>query len=96
MAAANQAMKDSALEIEPSRLGVYVGSGIGGMDAFVAESKKLLESNDMFKTSKAYKSYCKCIGQNVDLNAFYNWIKIITRVKRKWIVLFKVYGSEYG
>lgn len=43
LAAANQAMKDSALEIEPSRLGVYVGSGIGGMDAFVAESKKLLE-----------------------------------------------------
>lgn len=38
----------------------------------ITESKKLLESNDMFKTSKAYKSYCKCIGQNVDLNAFYN------------------------
>ena len=38
----------------------------------ITESKKLLESNDMFKTSKAYKSYCKCIGQNVDVNAFYN------------------------
>lgn len=38
----------------------------------ITESKKLLESNDMFKTSKAYKSYCRCIGQNVDLNAFYN------------------------
>lgn len=38
----------------------------------ITESKKLLESNDMFKTSKAYKSYCRCVGQNVDLNAFYN------------------------
>lgn len=38
----------------------------------ITESKKLLESNDMFKTSKAYKSYCRCAGQNVDLNAFYN------------------------
>lgn len=38
----------------------------------ITESKKLLESNDMFKTSKAYQSYHRCIGQNVDLNAFYN------------------------
>ena len=38
----------------------------------ITESKKLLESNDMFKTSKAYQSYHRCLGQNVDLNAFYN------------------------
>ena len=44
MAAAIQAMKDSALagQIEPERLGVYVGSGIGGMHTFVTETEKLL------------------------------------------------------
>lgn len=45
MAAAYQAMQDSGLKsgenIEPHRLGVYVGSGIGGMDVFVKESAKL-------------------------------------------------------
>ena len=46
MAAANQAMADSGLKsgenIEPERLGVYIGSGIGGMDTFVNETAKLL------------------------------------------------------
>ena len=46
MAAANQAMKDSGLKsgenIEPERLGVYIGSGIGGMDTFVNETVKLM------------------------------------------------------
>ena len=46
MAAANQAMKDSGLKsgenIEPDRLGVYIGSGIGGMDTFVNETVKLM------------------------------------------------------
>jgi 3-oxoacyl-[acyl-carrier-protein] synthase II len=45
MAAAYQAMNDSGLKsgenIESHRLGVYVGSGIGGMDVFVKESAKL-------------------------------------------------------
>lgn len=43
MAAAYQAMKDSGMEgkIEPERLGVYVGSGIGGMGTFVTEAEKL-------------------------------------------------------
>ncbi|MEG2070790.1 MAG: beta-ketoacyl-ACP synthase II [Bacteroidales bacterium] len=43
LAAAKQAMDDSKLEIEPSRLGVYIGSGVGGINTFHAESKKLLE-----------------------------------------------------
>ena len=46
LAAAAQAMTDSGLKsgenIEPERLGVYIGSGIGGMDTFVNETEKLL------------------------------------------------------
>lgn len=47
MAAAYQAMDDSGLKsgenIQADRLGVYVGSGIGGMDVFVKETTKLLQ-----------------------------------------------------
>ena len=47
MAASYQAMKDSGLvseeNIEAHRLGVYIGSGIGGVDVFVKETTKLLE-----------------------------------------------------
>ncbi len=55
LAAAYQAMKESGLkatdnctgedpnEIPAGRLGVYIGSGIGGMHAFVNETKKMLE-----------------------------------------------------
>jgi 3-oxoacyl-[acyl-carrier-protein] synthase II len=41
VAAANEAMKDSALEINPERLGVYIGSGIGGLHTIYNESVKL-------------------------------------------------------
>lgn len=44
-----------------------------GLSAYqVRESKKLLESNELFKTSKAYKEGYHCLGQTVDLNGFYN------------------------
>jgi len=45
MAAAVQAMTDSGLEgkIASERLGVYVGSGIGGMQTFISETIKLHE-----------------------------------------------------
>ncbi len=47
LAAAIQAMADSGLrsgeDIAPERLGVYIGAGIGGMQTFFSESKKLLE-----------------------------------------------------
>ncbi|HAN21076.1 MAG: beta-ketoacyl-[acyl-carrier-protein] synthase II [Clostridiales bacterium GWF2_36_10] len=44
MGAAVQAMQDSGLkDIEPTRFGVYVGSGVGGMQTFTAETKKLLD-----------------------------------------------------
>ena len=46
MAAAYQAMMDSGLvsgeNVEPERLGTYIGSGIGGMQTFVADTGKLL------------------------------------------------------
>lgn len=38
----------------------------------IRESKKILEEDDLFRTSKAYISYDRCIGQNVELNGFYN------------------------
>jgi 3-oxoacyl-[acyl-carrier-protein] synthase II len=43
LAASNQAMEDSGLQIEPERLGVYIGSGIGGMNTFVAETTKMIQ-----------------------------------------------------
>lgn len=43
IAAAAQAMEDSKLtDIDPHRLGVYVGSGIGGIETFVTETEKML------------------------------------------------------
>ena len=43
MSAAAQAMEDSGIagKIAPERLGVYVGSGIGGMSTFIEECTKL-------------------------------------------------------
>ncbi|HIR08651.1 MAG TPA: beta-ketoacyl-ACP synthase II, partial [Candidatus Pullichristensenella stercoripullorum] len=43
MAAAQQAVDDSGIAgaVEPERFGVYVGSGIGGMNTFMAECDKL-------------------------------------------------------
>lgn len=47
VAAASQAMNDSGLQsgenIDPFRLGVYIGTGTGGMQTFLVESEKLLE-----------------------------------------------------
>ena len=44
MAAAHEAVNESGIigQVAPERLGVYVGSGIGGMHTFVAETEKLL------------------------------------------------------
>ena len=43
LAAASQVMKESSLEIEPERFGVYVGSGTGGIQTFHNEHTKLIE-----------------------------------------------------
>lgn len=45
LAAARQAAADSGIEgtVAPERLGVYLGSGIGGMHTFVSETEKLLK-----------------------------------------------------
>ncbi len=46
MAAAYQAIMDSGLvsgeNVDPERLGTYIGSGIGGLQTFVTETEKLL------------------------------------------------------
>jgi len=44
MAAAQQAVAQSGVvgQVDPERLGVYVGSGIGGMNTYVQEAEKLL------------------------------------------------------
>ncbi len=48
VAAATQAMADSGLQsgenIDAFRLGVYIGTGTGGMQTFLTESEKLLET----------------------------------------------------
>lgn len=43
MIAAKQAMEDSKIVVDPERLGVYVGSGIGGMDTFVSQCNKMYQ-----------------------------------------------------
>lgn len=45
MGAAVQAMQDSGLQdnIDPTRFGVYVGSGVGGINTFVDQTKKLMQ-----------------------------------------------------
>ncbi len=46
---------------------------ITGLSAYqIKESKRLLEQNDLFKTSRAYIAYNKCVGSKVELNAFYH------------------------
>ena len=37
----------------------------------IRESKKVLEKDNLFNTSRAYISYDKCIGSNVELNGIY-------------------------
>ena len=38
----------------------------------VRENKKLLESNEIFKTTQVYADYQTCVGTTVELNGFYN------------------------
>ena len=38
---------------------------------WVPRSKKVLEKDDLFTTSRAYASYERCIGTNVELNGIY-------------------------
>lgn len=45
MAAAQQAMDDSQLKVDPERLGVYIGSGIGGIKTFHQEHTKMMQSS---------------------------------------------------
>lgn len=38
----------------------------------VREARKLLENDDIFKTSRAYAAFDVCVGTKVELNGFYN------------------------
>ena len=38
----------------------------------VRDANKILAESNIYKTTKAYKTFQKCIGQNVELNAFFN------------------------
>lgn len=38
----------------------------------ITESKKLLEANELFKTTQVYADYQTCVGTQVELNGFYN------------------------
>lgn len=48
VAAAGQAMQNSGLEglVQPERLGVYIGSGIGGIQTTIREAEKLAAGNN--------------------------------------------------
>ena len=49
MAAASQAVADSGImdKVDPERFGVYVGSGVGGMDTFYEQSKNMMEGKNI-------------------------------------------------
>lgn len=48
-------------------------SAITGLSRYqIIESKKILERDEIFLTSKAYACLHRCIGSNVMLNGFYN------------------------
>ena len=38
----------------------------------ITESKKLLEANELLKTTQVYADYQTCVGTQVELNGFYN------------------------
>lgn len=38
----------------------------------IREAKNILEGEEIFITSKVYESFTNCLGQEVELNAFYN------------------------
>ncbi len=49
MAAAAQAVEDSGImeKVEPERFGVYVGSGVGGIDTFYEQCKNMFEDKNI-------------------------------------------------
>lgn len=45
---------------------------VTGLSAYqIRESKKILEKDNLFITSRAYAYYDCCLGSNVDLNGIY-------------------------
>ena len=47
-------------------------SAVTGLSAYqIRESRKILEKDELFVTSRAYACYDRCIGTNVELNGIY-------------------------
>lgn|SRR5574344_108393 len=70
LAAAHQAMDESGLESEVNisspRLGVYLGSGIGGMQTFIEQTKEMLEGGaDMVSPLFIPKMISNIAGGNI-------------------------------
>lgn len=60
-----------AAENQPFTMDTLVD--ITGLSLYqLRESRRILEKDDIFKSSRAYIAFDKCIGTNIDLNAFYN------------------------
>ena len=47
----------------------------------IRESKKILEADNLFTTSRAYIGYDRCIGSNVDLNGIYEENRVVKKAK---------------
>lgn len=47
----------------------------------IRESKKILEKDNLFITSRAYAFYNRCIGTNVDLNGIYPENRVVQKAK---------------
>ena len=49
-----------------------IAAAIGLSKYQINESRKLLEANEIFKTTQVYADYQLCLGSKVELNGFYN------------------------
>lgn len=59
-------------------------SEVTGLSAYqIRESKKLLEKDNLFTTSKAYIAYDKCIGSNVELNGINEANRNFVEIKQR-------------
>ena len=72
MIAAREAWNDSKLEIEPERLGVYIGTGVGGLWTIISENDKMRDEGPKWVSPFLIPSIiCNIASSNVaiDLHA---------------------------
>lgn len=54
--------------------------GITGLSPYqIRDSKRILEKDNLFTTSKAYKAYDLCLGSYVDLNGIYEENRVVDK-----------------